>query len=62
MPMLGKKDGANATDGSSYLEMVSFLTANGAKPDLQERMLQDIMGFVVKYARKYCCIFYDPLV
>ena len=31
MTMLGKKDGANATDGSSYLELVSFLKANGAK-------------------------------
>lgn len=32
MTMLGKKDGANATDGSSYLEIVSFLKANGASP------------------------------
>ena len=30
--MLGKKDGTNATDGSSYLKIVSFLKANGAKP------------------------------
>lgn len=38
MTMLGKKDGANGSDGSSYLEIVSFLRANGAKPkrDLQE--------------------------
>ncbi len=38
MTMLGKRDGASAADGSSYLEMVSFLKANGAKPqrDLQE--------------------------
>lgn len=38
MTMLGKKDGANATDGSSYLEIASFLKANGAAPqqDLQE--------------------------
>jgi serine/threonine-protein kinase HipA len=38
MTMLGKKDGANAADGSSYLEIASFLKANGAKPkrDLQE--------------------------
>ena len=41
MTMLGKKDGANATDGSSYLEIVSFLKANGAKPrdDVQELSL-----------------------
>lgn len=32
MTMLGKKDGASATDGSSYLELVSFLKANGAHP------------------------------
>lgn len=32
MTMLGKKDGTNATDGSSYLEIVSFLKANGASP------------------------------
>lgn len=38
MTMLGKKDGANAADGSSYLEIASFLKANGAKPkrDLTE--------------------------
>ena len=36
--MLGKKDGANMTDGSSYLEIVSFLKANGVSPqkDLEE--------------------------
>lgn len=32
MTMLGKKDGSGAVDGSSYLEIVSFLKANGAKP------------------------------
>ncbi len=32
MTMLGKKDGADAVDGSSYLEIVSFLKANGARP------------------------------
>lgn len=38
MTMLGKTDGANATDGSSYLELVSFLKANGANPteDIEE--------------------------
>jgi serine/threonine-protein kinase HipA len=30
--MLGKKDGADYSDGSSYLEIVSFLKANGASP------------------------------
>ncbi|MGN0483600.1 MAG: type II toxin-antitoxin system HipA family toxin [Lachnospiraceae bacterium] len=32
MTMLGKKDGSGAVDGSSYLEIVSFLRANGASP------------------------------
>ena len=38
MTMLGKQDGANATDESSYLEIVSFLKANGVTPkkDIQE--------------------------
>lgn len=32
MTMLGKTDGAGASDGSSYLEIASFIKANGAKP------------------------------
>ncbi len=32
MTMLGKTDGASAADGTSYLEIVSFLKANGANP------------------------------
>ena len=32
MTMLGKKDGADMADGSSYLEIVSFLKANGVRP------------------------------
>lgn len=38
MTMLGKEDGANVSDGSSYLEIVSFLKAKGASPkrDIQE--------------------------
>ena len=32
MTMLGKTDGASAADGSSYLEIVSFLKANGGTP------------------------------
>lgn len=38
MTMLGKKDGASAADGSSYLEIASFLKANGAAP--REDLLQ----------------------
>ena len=30
MTMLGKIDGASADDGTSYLELVSFLKSNGA--------------------------------
>lgn len=49
MTMLGKKDGANATDGSSYLEIVSFLRANGAKPkrDLQELWKRIVFSMAV---------------
>lgn len=32
MTMLGKVDGASAGDGTSYLELVSFLRSNGATP------------------------------
>lgn len=32
MTLLGKTDEASAQDGSSYLEMVSFIKSNGAKP------------------------------
>ena len=32
MTLLGKSDGASAEDGSSYLDLVSFIKANGANP------------------------------
>ncbi len=49
MTMLGKKDGANATDGSSYLEIASFLKANGAEPkrDLQELWKRIVFNMAV---------------
>lgn len=49
MTMLGKKDGANATDGSSYLEIASFLKANGAKPkrDLEELWKRIVFSMAV---------------
>ena len=49
MTMLGKRDGANASDGSSYLEIVSFLTAYGAKPkrDLQELWKRIVFNMAV---------------
>ena len=47
--MLGKTDGANAVDGSSYLEIVSFLKANGAKTkrDLQELWKRIVFSMAV---------------
>ncbi len=38
MTLLGKNDGANAADGSSYLELAEFITRYGARPrqDLAE--------------------------
>lgn len=49
MTMLGKTDGANAVDGSSYLEIVSFLKANGAKTkrDLQELWKRIVFSMAV---------------
>lgn len=49
MTMLGKTDGANAIDGSSYLEIVSFLKANGAKPqqDLEELWKRIVFSMAV---------------
>lgn len=49
MTLLGKKDGANAADGSSYLEMASFLKANGAnsKKDLEELWKRIVFSMAV---------------
>lgn len=49
MTMLGKKDGADAASGSSYLEIVSFLKANGASPkkDLLELWKRIVFGMAV---------------
>lgn len=38
MTLLGKTDGASAADGSSYLDMVSFIKSYGAKP--QEDLIE----------------------
>ena len=49
MTMLGKQDGAGATDGSSYLEIVSFLKANGATPqkDIRELWKRIVLSMAV---------------
>jgi len=49
MTMLCKKDGANMTDGSSYLEIVSFLKANGMSPqkDLEELWKRIVFSMAV---------------
>ncbi|MFI3238449.1 MAG: type II toxin-antitoxin system HipA family toxin [Lachnospiraceae bacterium] len=49
MTMLGKTDGAGAYDGSSYLEIVSFLKANGARPkeDLRELWKRIVFSMAV---------------
>ena len=49
MTMLGKSDGASATDGSSYLEIVAFLKASGAAPqkDIQELWKRIVFSMVV---------------
>lgn len=49
MTMLGKSDGANAAGGSSYLEIVSFLKANGAHPkdDIKELWKRIVFSIAV---------------
>lgn len=49
MTMLGKTDGASAADGSSYLELVSFIKANGAAPkrDLTELWKRIVFNMAV---------------
>lgn len=41
------KTGANATDGSSYLEIVSFLKANGSDP--QKRHSGIVEAYCIQY-------------
>lgn len=49
MTMLGKVDGASADDGTSYLELVSFLKSNGAAPrkDLVELWKRIVFNMAV---------------
>jgi len=49
MTLLGKTDGANAADGSSYLEIVSFIKANGARPseDIKELWKRIVFGIII---------------
>lgn len=49
MTMLGKTDGASAADGSSYLEIASFLKANGGTPkkDLTELWKRIVFSMAV---------------
>lgn len=49
MTMLNKMDGANATDGSSYLDIVAFLKAYGAAPkqDLLELWKRIVFNMAV---------------
>ena len=49
MTALGKKDGASAADGTSYLDIVSFIRANGAEPkaDLEELWRRIVFNMAV---------------
>lgn len=49
MTLLGKTDGASAADGSSYLDMVAFIKANGATPkaDLMELWKRIVFNMAV---------------
>lgn len=50
MTLLGHKDGDDAASGASYLEMVEFLTRNGAnvKKDLEELWRRIVFNITVK--------------
>lgn len=49
MTMLGKQDGASAADGTSYLDVVSFIKSNGAQPkkDLVELWKRIVFSMAV---------------
>lgn len=49
MTALGKKDGANAADGTSYIDIVSFIKSNGAAPkaDLEELWRRMVFNMAV---------------
>ncbi len=49
MTLLGKKDGASAADGTSYLDIAAFIKANGAKPkaDLLELWKRIVFNIAV---------------
>lgn len=49
MTLLGKTDGASGSDGSSYLDLVSFIRQNGAEPeqDLKELWNRIVFNMVV---------------
>ena len=49
MTMLGKKDGAGASDGTGYLDIVSFIKSNGAAPkeDLLELWKRIVFNMAV---------------
>lgn len=49
MTMLGKTDGSSAADGSSYLDLVSFIQSSGASPkkDLQELWKRVVFNMAV---------------
>lgn len=49
MTMLGKTDGASSSEGTSYLDIVSFIKANGATPkkDLKELWMRIVFSMAV---------------
>ena len=49
MTMLGKTDGASSADGSSYLDIVSFLQAYGSSPkkDLKELWMRIVFSMAI---------------
>lgn len=65
MTLLGKTDGASAVDGTSYLDIVSFIKSNGANPkqDLLELWKRIVFNMLVTnsddHLRNHAFIFSD---
>lgn len=55
MTLLGKTDGADAADGTGYLEIASFIRQNGAEPkkDLQELWRRIVFNMAVSNTDDY---------
>lgn len=58
MTLLGKTDGASAADGTSYLDIASFIKSYGAQPkkDLREALEEDCFQYGLLQIRMIICV------